>query len=48
MLKDAKICVNVPNSASEWFLFDLPLVIPYLLERMVTYFSVYTKLEVIV
>ena len=40
----AEICVNVPN-LPEWLLFCFPILIPRLLERMVTYFSVYTKLE---
>ena len=44
MSKYVWMCLHLP----EWLLCYFPIVIPCLLERMVTYFSVYTKLEVIV
>ena len=42
MMKYVWMCLNLP----EWLLFYFPIVIPCLLERIVTYFNVYTKLEV--
>ena len=38
------MCLNLPY----WFLFYFPIVIPCLLEHVVSYFHVYTKLEAIV
>ena len=35
----AKICVNIPKSASIVFVLHVPIVIPYLLECMITYLS---------
>ena len=41
----AWICLNLP----EWlFVLYFPIVIPYLLEGVVIYFNIYTKLEVLV
>ena len=48
------ICLNMPKyvwvclNLSEWFLFCFLIVILCLLERVVTYFNLYRKLEVIV
>ena len=44
MPKYARICLNL----TEWLLFYFRIVIPCLLERVVTYFNVYTKPEIIV
>ena len=46
MLKCAWMCLNLPEW--QWLLFEFCIVIPCLLERVVTYFNIYTKLEVIV
>ena len=46
--KYAVICTNMPKSAWVAFVLYFPIVIPCLLERVVTYFNVYTKLEVLV
>ena len=43
MPKYAWMCLNLPD----WFLFYFPIVIPCLLKCLVTYFNVYTQLEVI-
>ena len=42
-LNNSWIWLNLP----EWLLFYFPIVIPCLLECMVTYFTVYTNLEVL-
>ena len=34
----------MPKSAWMVFVFHFPIVIPYLFERVITYFNVYTKL----
>ena len=47
ILEYAEIWVTV-SKLSEWQMFYFPIVITCLLEHMVTYFNVYTKLEVIV
>ena len=44
----AQICVNMPNFAWLAFVLHFLVVIPCLLERVVTCFNVYPKLEVIV
>ena len=44
----AGICVNMPKSAWIAFVLYFPIVIPCLLEGVVTYFNVFTKLEVLV
>ena len=44
----AQICVNMPNFACLAFVLHFLVVIPCLLERVVTCFNVYPKLEVIV
>ena len=44
----AGICVNMPNSAWMVFVLCFPIVTHCLLEGVVTYFYVYTKLEVLV
>ena len=48
MSEYAGICTNVPKSAWIAFVLYFPIVIPCLLEGVVTYFNVYTKLEVLV
>ena len=48
MLEYADICVNIPKSARTAFVLYFPIVIPCLLERVLTYFNAYTKLEVLV
>ena len=48
MSEYAGICVNKPKSASIAFVLYSPIVIPCLLEGVVTYFYVFTKLEVLV
>ena len=42
------ICVNFPKFAWMAFVLYFPIVIPCLLESVVSYFNVYTKLEVLV
>ena len=44
--ENADICVNMPKSARMAFVLYFAIVIPCLLERVLTYFNVYTKLEV--
>ena len=44
----AATCVNMPKSAWMAFVLHFPIVISFLLERVVTFFNVYTKLEVLV
>ena len=44
----ADICVNMPKSAWMAFVLYFPIVIPRLIERVLTYFNVYTKLELLV
>ena len=44
--ENADICVNMPKSARMAFVLYFPIVIPCLLERVLLYFNVYTKLEV--
>ena len=44
--KCAWMCLNLPEW--QWLLFEFCIVIPCLLERVVTCFIIYTKLEVIV
>ena len=44
----AAICTNMPKSAWMAFALDFSIVIPCLLERVITYFDVYAKLEVLV
>ena len=44
----ATICANMPKSAWMTIALYFPIVIPCLLESVVTYFNVYTKLEVLV
>ena len=48
MSEYAGIWVNMPKSAWIAFVLYFPIVIPCLLEGMVTYFNVFTKLEVLV
>ena len=48
MSEYAGICVNMPKSAWIAFVLYIPIVIPCLLEGVVTYFNVITKLEVLV
>ena len=47
MFKYAEICVNMPKSTWMVFLY-FPIVIPCLTERALSYFSVYTKVDVLV
>ena len=47
MSEYAGICVNMPKSPLMAFVLYFPIVIPCLLEGVVTYFNVYTKLEVL-
>ena len=47
MSKYAEICVNMPKSAWKVFLY-FPIVIPCQTERALSYFNVYTKVEVLV
>ena len=42
MIEYVGICKNIPKSASLPFLFRFPIVIPCLLERVVTYFNGYS------
>ena len=42
------ICLNMPKSALMAFVLYFPIVILCLLEGLLTYFNVYTKLEVLV
>ena len=44
--ENADVCVNMPKSSRMAFVLYFPIVIPCLLERVLTYFNVYTKLEV--
>ena len=44
----AAICSNMPKSAWMAFVLYFPIVNSCLLERVATYFNVYTKLEVLV
>ena len=44
----AGIWVNIPKSSWMVFVLYLPIVIPCLLENVVTYFNIYTKLDVLV
>ena len=44
----ARICTNMPKSVWTAFVLYFPVVIPHFLEVVVTYFNVYTKLEVLV
>ena len=44
MPKYVWVCLNLPK----WLLFYFPIVIPCLLEYVVTYFNVFRKLQVIV
>ena len=48
MLEYADICVNIPKSARTAFVLYFPIVIPCLLERVLTYFNVDIKLEILV
>ena len=48
MSEYAGICVNMPKSAWITFLLYFPIVIPCPLEGVVTYFNVFTRLEVLV
>ena len=48
MSEYAGICVNMPKSARIVFVLYFPIAIPCLLEGVVTYFNVFTKLEVLV
>ena len=48
MSEYAAIGVNMPKSAWIAFVLYFPIVIPCLLEGVVTYFNVFTKLEVLV
>ena len=41
------ICVNMPKSARMALALYFPISVPSLLERVLTYFSVYTKLEIL-
>ena len=45
MPKYEGICVNMPKSAYMDFVLHFPIVISGLLERVITNFNVYTKLE---
>ena len=47
MSEYAGICVNMPKSISVTFVLYFPNVILCLVERVVTYLNVYTKLEII-
>ena len=47
MSEYAGICVNMPKSISMTFVLYFPNVILCLVERVVTYLNVYTKLEII-
>ena len=44
----AGIYANMVKSGWMTFVLHFPNVIPCLLERVITYFNVYTKLEVII
>ena len=48
MSEYAGIRVNMPKSALMAFVLYLPIVIPCLVEHVVTYYNVDTKLEVLV
>ena len=48
MSEYANICVHMPKSAWMAFALYFPIVMPCLLERVLTYFNVCTKLEVFV
>ena len=48
MSEYAGIWVNVPKFAWIAFVLYIPIVIPCLLEGVITYFNVFTKLEVLV
>ena len=48
MCEYAGICVNMPKSAWMAFVLYFPIVMPCLLEGVVTYFNVFTKLEILV
>ena len=48
MSEYAGICVNMPKSAWIAFVLYIPIVIPCLFEGVVTYFNVFTKLELLV
>ena len=48
MSQYARTCVNMPNSAQMAFVLYFSIVILCLLERVVTYFTVYIKLEFLV
>ena len=45
--KYAGVYVNMPKSVWMAFVLHLPIVIPRLLERVIIYFNVYTKLTCI-
>ena len=45
MLEYAGICVNMPKSTRIAFALYFPIVVPCLLECVVTYLNVYAKLE---
>ena len=48
LVEYGRICVNIPKSVWTAFVLYFPIVFPRFLERVVTYFYVYTKLEVLV
>ena len=48
MSEYAGICVDMPKSTWMTFVLFFPIEILCLVEPMVTYFNVYTKLEVII
>ena len=48
MSQYARTCVNMPKSAQMAFVLYFSIVILCLLERVVTYFTVYIKLEFLV
>ena len=44
----AGMCMGIPKSTCMAFILHFPVAIPWLPERLVTYFNVYTKREVII
>ena len=46
MSEYAGICMSVPKSAWKALALHFSIVIPFLLECVLTYFNVYTKVEV--